>query len=341
MNNSAPTATAPTPWPRLDQVIDEIRSIIDSSETIACLAHKDADADSLGSALAFAIALREQGKHVVCMVPDPLPHMISHLPGFDTVSPAPAHIDALFTFDCAMLGRFGEKRHLVETIRPVVNVDHHVSNEGFGTINLVDPTASATGEVVFHLLAELGVAIPADAATNLYAALLTDTGGFRHDNTTEAALRLGADLVGLGANPAWVALKSYNSRSANQVKLEGMAIAAMAAECDGALIWSTVTQAMLEQSGAGMAEAEGIVDQLQSIASMRVAVLIKEVAADCTRISVRTRGDYDGTLMCAPFGGGGHKRAAGAELAMPISTAIPLVLDEARKLLGATNGDPE
>lgn len=321
-------------WPRLADVVDDIRGILDRAQTIACVPHKDADADSLGSALGFALSLRESGHDVRVLVPAPRPRLLEHLPGFDTISEGDGHgIDALFTFDCPTLARFGDKEELIRRTPAVVNVDHHVSNEGFGTINLVETTASATGQVVHRLLTTLGEPITAGVATNLYAALFTDTGGFRHENTTEAALRLGADLVAAGADPGWVALKSYKSRSVAQLKLEGLSVAALRTELGGRLVWSEVTQAMLADAGADMMESEGVIDQLQNIDTMAVAILFKEQAAGVTKVSVRTRDPFDATAVCSPFGGGGHHRAAGTEASEPLAAFKPRVLEVARELL--------
>lgn len=331
------TVAAPAAWPRLEDVVDPIRTIVEDADQITCLAHKDADADSLGSALGFAIALRSTGRNVRVVVPEPLPRLLEHLPGFETVETGGAPLgDTVFTFDCATLGRFGERRAEVERAGIVVNIDHHLSNTAFGTINLVDASASATGQVIYRLLRELGAPISPAVATNLYAALFTDTGGFRHENTTEAALRLAAALVAAGADPGWVALKSYKSRSLAQVRLEGLAIAQMHSEMDGRLLWSEVTTAMLDQTGADMQEAEGIIDALQSIASMEIAVLFKQHTADRSKISVRTRGPIDATEVCTPFGGGGHRRAAGAEFGDPLPVAERRVLEVARRLIDST-----
>jgi bifunctional oligoribonuclease and PAP phosphatase NrnA len=327
------TQTATKQWPGVDDVAAEIRSLIERSDHIVCLAHKDADADSLGSALGFALSLRAMGKPVHVVVPSPWPFLLSYLPGFDSLEESPAQYDAVLTFDCATVHRFGDKRHLLESGVPVVNVDHHVSNDGYGSINLIEPDASATGQVVYRLLRKLDMPVTAEVANNLYAALFTDTGGFRHENTTEAALRLGAELVHLGANPAWIALKSYKSRPVPMLKLEGLAVAALQTDCDGRLVWSEVTQDMLQRSGATMAESEGVIDQLQSVDTMEVAVLFKQMGDSLTKISVRTRGDIDATDLCTPFGGGGHYRAAGAELTMPLAKAQDTVLAMARDLL--------
>jgi bifunctional oligoribonuclease and PAP phosphatase NrnA len=327
------TATV-TAWPRLEDVADDIRAILDRARVIACLPHKDADADSLGSALAFALSMRAMGRDVRVVVPPPMPRLLDYLPGFASVSEsAPDDIDTLFTFDCPTPARFGDRQDLVRSTATVVNVDHHVSNEAFGTVNLVEVTASATGQVVYDLLTTLGAPITADVATNLYAALFTDTGGFRHENTTEEALRLGADLVAAGANPGWVALKSYKSRSVRQLKLEGLAVGSLRTELDGRLVWSEVTEAMLAEAGADMMESEGVIDQLQSLETMQIALLFKESAPGITKVSVRTRDPYDATAVCRPFGGGGHHRAAGAELHEPIAAFAPRVLEVARGLL--------
>jgi phosphoesterase RecJ-like protein len=318
----------------MEEVVDDIRAILDRARVIGCLAHKDADADSLGSALGFAASLRATGRDVRVLVPSPMPRMLEYLPGFDTITEdMTTDVDVLFTFDCPTIVRFGDKQDLIQRTPTVVNIDHHVSNEGFGAINLVEARASATGQVVHRLLVRLGTPITADVATNLYAALFTDTGGFRHENTTEEALRLGADLVAAGVNPGWVALKSYKSRAVTQLKLEGLAVGRLHTELDGQLIWSEVTHEMLEEAGADMMESEGIIDQLQSIDTMKMAVLFKESAPETTKISVRTRDPYDATELCRPFGGGGHQRAAGAEQNLPLSAFKPRVLEVARELL--------
>lgn len=318
---------------RVEDVVDEVRALLDRSHDVVCLAHKDADADSLGSALAFAASMRRWGKRTHCVVPDPVPRQLAFLPGFADIEREPESVDCVFTFDCATLSRFGEQRKLLEAGLPVVNVDHHQSNSAYGTINIVEPEASATGQVVYRLLRALGAPIPPEAATNLYAALLTDTGGFRHENTTEAALRLAADLVALGADPVEVALRCYKSYPVSSLRLQGMAVAALRSELDGRLVWSEVTQAMLREAAADMQDAEGVIDLLQSIEGIKMAILFKELRPDVTKISVRTRDEVDATAVCRPFGGGGHRRAAGAELPFPLADAEAKVLPLARRIV--------
>src|ERR1039458_6023519 len=132
MSGTADLRIVETPhFSAVNDCADDIRRLIDSSGEIACLAHKDADADSLGSALAFAEALREMGKSVHTVVPSPLPRALTYLPGYDTIVDHPPPLDLLFTFDCATVHRFGDRAGLVASVPHVINVDHHASNDGF------------------------------------------------------------------------------------------------------------------------------------------------------------------------------------------------------------------
>jgi len=331
---TATTADQHPEWMTVTQAIPDVSAILDNTEQITCLAHKDADADSLGSALGFAMAVSGRVARVNVVVPDPMPRLLSYLPGYAMVTTEPVQNNVVFTFDCPSIERFGDKGGLITGAQTVICVDHHRSNTSFGSINIVEPTASATGQMVFRLLQQLGLPITAQAASCLYAALYTDTGGFRHENTTEEALRNGADLVGLGANAGYIALKSYKSRTVEQMRLEALAVSTLRGEMGGKLIWSAVTTPMLVTAGADLQDSEGIIDQLQSIDTMKLAILFKEVNPQITRISVRSRDEIDATAVCTPFGGGGHLRAAGAELKIPIKQAQDDVLAVARKVLG-------
>ena len=262
------TVAAPAVWPRLEDVVDPIRTIVQTHRSghLPCAQGRGRRQPRIRARRSRS-RCAASGRRFGSSSPSRSPGCSSTCPGFETVEIGGAPLgDTVFTFDCATLGRFGERRAEVERASTVVNIDHHLSNTAFGTINLVDATASATGQVIYGLLRELGAPIGPAVATNLYAALFTDTGGFRHENTTEASLRLAAALVAAGADPGWVALKSYKSRSLAQVRLEGLAIAQMHSEMNGRLLWSEVTIAMLEQAGADMQDAEGIIDALQSIA---------------------------------------------------------------------------
>ncbi len=266
--------------------------------------------------------------------------MYAFLPGFEDIQAEPPHgVDPhlVFFFDSGNLERSGSAVRRIATHATIVNIDHHPSNSRFGDINLIDPNASAVGQMVIDMLDHFGYSITPTIAANLYVALLTDTGGFRHENTTPRALEDAARLARLGADPGHIATQVYKMRPETTLKLSGHALATMRVEMDGRLAWAKVTRAMLREAGAVMAESEGIIDTLNSIAGLELAILFKEVSGTLTKISVRSRGGVDAAALCASFGGGGHVRAAGAEIDRSMEEAIKMVLTAAKEAILAAS----
>jgi bifunctional oligoribonuclease and PAP phosphatase NrnA len=316
--------------------VDELRDLLDRNEEVLIFGHKDADGDTLGCSLAFDEALRARGKRVYVVIPPPLPGMYAWMPGFDRIVEGPppdADPRLVLFFDAGNMARSGSAVDQIREHAVLVNVDHHSSNSMFGDVNIIDPDAAAVGQMCLDLLTDFGWEITPTMATNLYTALMTDTGGFRHENTNARALEDGSRLAALGADPSRIATMVYKSRPLTTLRLSALSIAGMRVEAGGRLAWARVTRKMLHEAGAVMAEAEGIIDTVNSIAGLEVAILFKEVGTRLTKISVRTRGSVDAAALCAVFGGGGHVRAAGAEIALPIDRAAERVLAEARAAL--------
>jgi len=320
----------------LKELVAQVGGLIDAHEQVLIFGHKDADGDTLGCSLAFAEALRSVGKKVWVIIPPPLPEMYGWLPGYDRIVDRPpegADPTLVFFFDAGNMERSGSAVRHIATHATIVNIDHHLTNAMFGDINVIDPDAAAVGEMVVDMLDSYGYEITASIATNLYTAIMTDTGGFRHENTTAHALECAARLARLGADPGRIASMVYKSRPLTTLKLNALSLAEMQVEADGRLVWSKVTRQMLEESRAVMAEGEGIIDNLNSIAGLDLAILFKEVGDRMTKISVRSRGAVDAAALTAEFGGGGHLRAAGAEIAEPMEEAIRLVIAAAHDAL--------
>jgi bifunctional oligoribonuclease and PAP phosphatase NrnA len=270
------------------------------------------------------------------LIPPPLPQMYGFLPGFGEILSEPPHgIDPqlAFFFDSGNLERSGGSVKRIASNATIVNVDHHPSNSRFGDLNVIEPDAAAVGQMVMEMLDHFGYPITTTMAANLYVALLTDTGGFRHENTTPRALEDAARLARLGADPGKIATMVYKMRPETTLKLNGLALATMRVELDGRLAWAKVTRRMLKEANAVMAESEGIIDTLNSIAGLELAILFKEVNDSLTKISVRSRGAVDAAAMCATFGGGGHIRAAGAEIERPMEEAVKMVLTTAKEAI--------
>jgi phosphoesterase RecJ-like protein len=268
--------------------------------------------------------------------------MYAFLPGFEQILAEPPHgVDPqlVFFFDSGNLERSGSAVRRIASHATIINVDHHQSNTRFGDINIIDADASAVGQMVMEMLDAFGYPLTPDIATNLYVALLTDTGGFRHENTTPRALEDAARLARLGADPGLIATQVYKMRPETTLKLSGLALATMRVELDGRLAWAKVTRRMLREANAVMAESEGIIDTLNSIAGLELAIMFKEVTGELTKISVRSRGAVDAAALCATFGGGGHIRAAGAEIERSMDEAVRLVLAAAKEAILAASSE--
>jgi phosphoesterase RecJ-like protein len=315
----------------LDLGIARLRQLLDAARDVLLVGHPDPDADCLGSCLALAEALEGCTERVQVVVPPPSPVLYSWLPGFERLKAAALPCDTPLVICLDVVGR--ERAAGLEGVEPgaVVNIDHHTSNTGFGDLNLVDPDASAAAQVCLRVLDGLGLPITPTMATDLYAGLVGDTGGFRH-STSARTLADGARLATLGADPVAVAARSYASIPETTLRLVGLCLAGLRSELDGRLVWAVVTAGMLRRSGAEMPEADRVPDLLHSIAGAELAVLFRQVGPRRTRISVRSD-LIDAGRFCAGFGGGGHRRAAGAEIPLPLALAVRLVREAAERAL--------
>jgi len=244
--------------------------------------------------------------------------MYSFLPGFGDIHEGPpsgVEPQLVFFFDSGNLERSGSTVKHIASHATIVNID----------------------QMVMDMLDHFAYRMTPTIATNLYVALLTDTGGFRHENTTVRALEDAARLASLGADPGQIATLVYKMRPETTLKLSSLALATMRVEMQGRLAWAKVTKRMLREANAVMAESEGIIDTLNSIAGLELAILFKEVQSDLTKISVRSRGAVDAAAMCALFGGGGHIRAAGAEFDKPMDETVKIVLATAKEAILAAS----
>jgi bifunctional oligoribonuclease and PAP phosphatase NrnA len=327
-----PELTAPRP--EVEAVAPAIWNVIRDTTVLNAVTHKDADGDTLGSALALALTLEPQGKRVPVVSSRPVPGAWWFLPGIDRVNRDPMSEGApTFVFDATDADRTGENLQAVRRAPVVVNIDHHVTNAQFGTYNLVVTEAASTGELVYDLLKAWRLPIPAAAAGCLYASILSDTGGFRHDNTSERALRAAAELVGMGANPSLIARGLFKSRPPSTLRMQAHILQGTHFECGDRLVWASIRQRELVASGATVDQADGAIDQLNTVRDQELAILFKEVEPRLTKISIRSRDRIDAAELAAQFGGGGHRRAAGIELAIPLREAEVQVLAAARARL--------
>lgn len=334
----------------LASVPAEVVTRISGAREVLTVCHENPEADALGSALGLALAVEQLGARATPVCSDPVPGMYDFIPGMERFrqDPEPGRdYDLIVVGDCGDLERvgpvLGRNAELFGRV-PIVNIDHHVSNTGFGEVDWIDPRAAATCEMVSLLLPRLGV--PLDGAegaiaANLVAGLVIDTANFQHPNTTPRTLRVAAELVSVGAPLFDSARRLYRTKPNGQLKLFGVVLARLQDELDGRLVWTVLRQSDFAETGTSAEEAEGLSDLLSQSASGELVILFKEngAAGEETRLSVRTKeGGLDATGLTGEFGGGGHARAAGATVRQPLDAAVPAVLEVGRRLLGDGTG---
>jgi phosphoesterase RecJ-like protein len=303
--------------------------------------HVNADGDGVGSSVAMYHFLTKLGLQAVIANPTPFPKRFAFL--LEGVRRAERsryavrevrRADGVLVLDIADLGRLG---HLAAAVRdrgvPVGCIDHHQSDGSLPAgPRLVDAKACATGELVYDLAAVAGWDIEAKAAQAIYVAILTDTGGFRFSNTSARALRIAGELIGTGVEPERVYRDVYAAESEGKIRLTGEALETLEVEADAGLAWLTIPPGAMDRHGVESDELDGIVEYARSIRGVRLAILFRQVANGRIKVSFRSVGSIDVAELAERFGGGGHRKAAGASLDGPLSAAQDAVLDAARSV---------
>jgi len=303
---------------------------------ILLLGHVHPDADVLGTLLGLGLALERAGWRPTFAGPHPVPDVLSFLPGgsrWQVWRRAPRTFDVLVLTDCPNHGR---TEGLLEQARgpssAVLNIDHHPDNRRYGTVDWIDPSAAATGEMIWELLGRLGLPLTADVALNLYTAIHTDTGSFRYSNTTARTFQIAADLTRAGAEPALVTDWLYQRRPPRALNELGELLRRIEVSPDGAVAWLTVPRGLVSED---FMAAEDMVTYPRSIAGVKVAVVLREEAPGKVKVSLRGKGEIPVNRIAGRFGGGGHENAAGCTLSSSLDDATTTVLAAVREALTA------
>jgi len=290
---------------------------IDRAARVALACHLGPDGDALGSLLGMSIALREAGKETVASWgsdPFAVPPHYTYLPKLELLSPPdtfPAAPELVITFDAGSYERLGSLEPHARAAGTLLVVDHHVSNDRFGAINLVDPAAAASAVIVFDLLRRMGVALDEDIATCLYTGIVTDTGRFQYGNTTPEVHRITAELLAAGAPHVEITQTIYNTHPVGYLKLAASALEKLEVREDAGVVWTWVTTQDLERARVGLEDIEALIDLVRTADVADVAVVLKQQSDGRYRVSMRSKGASDVGAVATRFGGGGHALAAG------------------------------
>jgi phosphoesterase RecJ-like protein len=331
-----------TPW--IGAVPEAVTERLTRARRVLAVGHENPDADTLGATLAIVRMLERRGAIGTPVFADPVPPLYDFLPAAARArtDPDPSiDYDLLVVSDCGALDRVGSvaSRHPDLFARlPRVVIDHHASNSTTGETDWIEPESAATCEMVTLLASCLGVQLDLDGgalATELMAGIVMDTATFAHPNATPRTLAVSAALVEAGAPLSEISRRLYRTKPDAQLRLFGRVLDRLETAAGGRIIHSFLMDADLAATGAIPAHSEGIIDLLAQSDDAEVAILFKQ-AGEGTRLSVRTKpGGVDATVLTGLFGGGGHARASGATLAMPVDEARRAVLAATEPLVDA------
>ncbi len=326
------------PGSKRDPALETILDLIKEHERFALTTHLSPEGDAIGSTLALRLILRRLGKEAPIIMQDPVPHSLRFLKGTEGIKgprdlPEGFDPQVWFVLDCASFERVGEqvKRLIERTGKPIVNIDHHVSNPGFGQINYLRQ-AAATAQLILRLASALKLNDP-EVATALYAGLVADTDAFRNANTDAQALRDGAALLEQGARAHEVIVNLYERRTEGEIRLLGHTL--LHAHLEGKIIWAELPLETFARLRALPQETEHLVDELRTVEGVAVAVLFKELEGGRVKVSFRAKDGLKVNELAQSFGGGGHEQAAGCLVNGELAAVERLILEELRRRLDA------
>lgn len=298
--------------------------------------HMNPDGDTIGSALAVSHYLDGLGIANEVLCHNEVPLNLRFLPGADRIRREPQKdgYDLAIIVDLDSLDRLASTARYFAPIPRTIVVDHHVPHEAPGDLRIVDVAAPATSVILARLLTAIGADVTPEMATCLLTGIVTDTGSFRFRNTTPEALTIGARLIEAGGDINLVSEEIYHRRPYCSVKMLGHLLDTMHLECDQKLSWGAISCGDFQSVKASDADTEGFVNELLSIRTVHIAALLREHRPGHVRVSLRSRGEHDVSLVAREFGGGGHKNAAGCSFELPLSEAVERVVAKLRECLG-------
>lgn len=311
-------------------IFNQIVDAIQKGQSFLITTHMNPEGDALGSSLGLALALRTMNKDALIYNIDSVPrifHFLPHHQIYQQKKIVDRHFDAMFVLDCGDAARTGLMSNGSSLPPVVINIDHHVTNKNFGSINWIDPDATATAEMIYDLLLKLNISITPEIALSLYTALFTETGSFRFSNTTPKALRISAELLEKGVDPYWLSKQLYETRSIESLKLLGEVLTRVEKSVDGKIVWIVVTQDLLEKTKTDWEDAEEFVNYPRSLENVEVAVFFRELRSGLYKVSFRSKNQVNVAELAEQFGGGGHRYAAGCQVEGELNQVKKTVLD--------------
>lgn len=318
-------------------LLKEVLSVINHDHNICITSHINPDGDSVGSVLALGLALKSIGfDNITMLIPDEIPKNLLFLPGVDLIQReiTSSKIDVLIALDCGDLERIGINEASLKSIDFIINIDHHITNNNFGHINIINPDSSSTGEIIYEILEFMNVKINKDIATSLYVAISSDTGSFKYDSTTPVTHVIASKLLKLGIDINIININLYQSRSIDKTNLLIESLNTLELLKDGKLASVIVTREMIRSCNATINDADIIIDFIRDIEGVEVACILKEIEENVVKVGLRSKKYVDVSIIAKKFNGGGHTKASGCTLYSSIEEGKMLIISEIEKALG-------
>lgn len=295
-------------------MLSQVVELIETKQAFGITTHIKPDGDGVGSSLGLCWLLRSLGKTAEVIVRGDIPLSYRSLPGADAirdVSTVDSKYDAVFVIECSEIERPGIAGLENEF---TVNIDHHVTSEHFGTINWIDSTASAVGEMIYNLCKAIGGRVTREIAECLYMAMVTDTGSFHFSNTTDRTLKVASELLKAGVRPAEISEAVYNNYPWSRIELMRRVLPTVERDESGRVAWMRQTREMRDDSDAVDGDNNGFVNIPLAAREVRVSIYMREVEEGSYRVSLRSKGSVNVAQVAEKFGGGGHRNAAGLRI---------------------------
>ena len=321
------------------KIIDRILEILRENKTFCIVGHMRPDGDCIGSQLALALALRNEGKKVTVWNQDSVPQKYKFL-NPEGLLEKPKHgekFDCVIATDCASFERLGKAAECIGDRKIFINIDHHVSNTRYADVNWVSPREPSCGELIYKLLTIARWPVTKPMADLLFTAISTDTGSFQYSTTRPGTFHAGANLVTRGADLAKIGDEVYQSYPLSRAKLLKHVYSKFRLTDRDRIAWFWLKKKDFARTGAESDDTEGLIDHIRAIAPVVVACVFEELEPELTRISLRSKSDQvNVSAICGQFGGGGHPAAAGARIAgTPLSVQRKVIAAVKRALKAA------
>lgn len=314
--------------------ITKIAKAIKNNKSFLITTHINPDGDALGCQLALGMALRKLKKKVYLYTQEAVPEIYDFLPEVNRIKVIKKsnkiHFDMAVVLDSPNLDRIGSLIQLIDS-QPKIYIDHHPGPRHKDSLEIRDIKAAATAEIIYRLLKKLNVKIDSKIATCLYTGITTDTGFFRHPNTTSESLLISAKLIELGAKLHLVSKGVNQSYSLKRLNLLGYGLKSIKLYHRGKIALMKIDAKMLKKTSAKPSDAEEFVNYPKSIRSVRVAVLLKEIGKNKVKISLRSNDKTDVNAIASKFEGGGHRQASGCLIKASLNKAEKLIVKEIGK----------